>query len=108
MIGEDPGGAGELVGGIVAHLSGRPGVEVEVDRGRAAAQPQRGDGGADGGNAADVVAPAEPHAGQGRPRIRREQVTLAQPGPERAVRQERMRSEVGLVRARLAASAATE
>ena len=108
VVGEDPGAARERVGGVGADVVGRPGAEVELDRRRAAAQPQRRDGGADGGHTADVVAPAEAHARQRRARVRRQQVALAEPAPERAARQQRVRSEVRLVGAVHAAGAAAE
>ena len=63
VVGEHTAAPRQDLGRLGADEVGRPGAERKLDRGGTAAQPERGDGGADRRNPPDLVLPAEADAG---------------------------------------------
>jgi hypothetical protein len=99
----DAGEAGQHRGGRLAGAVGGPRAEVAVDRRRATAQAQHGRDRRERRGALELALPAEAHAAQRRRGDRRDDAALDQPAVLGSVAVDRMRTEVGLVRAGRAA-----
>ena len=95
-------------GGALVGVAGSPGTEVQLDGSLAAPQPQHRRDRAQRRRTPDLSLPAKLHTRQRQPGIAGQQLALRHPTPEWPVLVEGMGTEVGLVRAVVAARPATE
>jgi hypothetical protein len=108
MKGVDAGQARQHRGRALVGMVGDPGTEVLVARRNPTPQPQPRRDQAEWRGAVNRAVVVEAHAGQLRPRHRRQQIAFAQPGPQAPTLIDRMGAEVRLVRAGVAAGATAE